>query len=207
MKPQVVFLSPPLVLLSFFILEVLAADRFPSWCVLLVFAPVGEEAFKLLGASSALILAALYNRRGKTTDRAAHQMDRRWLFVPPVLVGFAFGTFEHFAGPGYVTEDATAFEVRLLIHAGYVSADFLTFLLAWHRGRQVLSGVLSGIMVGAGLHSMNNYLADFVANEPNAVAVFWFVAAAALPLALLFVVAFHPEDRLGSAIRETLFGV
>ncbi len=207
MKPQVAFLSPPLVLLSFFILEVLAADRFPSWCVLLVFAPVGEEAFKLFAASSALIIAALYNRRGKTTDRAVHHMDRRWLFVSPVLVGFAFGAFEHFAGPGYVTEDATAFEVRLLIHAGFVSADFVTFLVLWHRGKSVLGGVLPGIGVGAALHSMNNYLADFVANVPNALATVWVVVAAALPLVVLFVTALHPEDRLRSALRGTLFGV
>ncbi len=210
MKPQVVFLSPPLVLLSFFLLETFAANHFPSWSVLLIFAPVGEEAFKLLGASSPLILAALMVRRGRRSGQsepALRHVDRRWLFVCPVLAGLAFGTFEHFASPSYITEEATAFEVRLLIHAGYVSADFLAFLLLWHRGRPVLGGVLSGVVVGAALHSMNNYLADFVANEPAVVALIWFVAAAALPLALLFVLVFSPEDRLRSGVRDALFGI
>ncbi len=210
MNPQLKLLLSIVPWTTGFPLEFVASDflGLPYWTVVLIFAPVGEEAVKLLLVSYALVYSAILARRRRplpsTPDPKRVALRRTYLVLAPFIVGLVFGAFEHFYT--YGAEVYAYFAFRLLDHAGFVSADFLVCLLLWKRTAAISRVVTVGILVGALLHFINNYLSAG-SGLPLVEGVIVFFAIGAVPLVSLVIMACGGKDRLGSEMTRVLFAI
>jgi hypothetical protein len=123
----------------------------PPLAVTLVFAPVGEESFKLLLAFG---LEKVWHRFARQADTLLSFASNKLAF--PATTGVAFGIFEHFFA--YGGEGVELLGLRVVAHVLYVSLSWLMCHQFWSKGVGFTVGMWTGLAFGAFVHCIWNYI-------------------------------------------------
>ncbi len=125
-----------------------------SWEVTLVFAPISEEGWKL--GLVLLLLVGLNTLSSGVSDGAVKpgvvRRTRLMMMSMPLTVGCLFAALEEV---GYFGEPTGSVVYRFFTHMATVALGFAACLHAWRRWTP-LSGLLTGLGVGASIHAFGN---------------------------------------------------